>query len=543
MKKWSGKLVVGLGGGAGTGKDDVQKMLEGFGAFTVDSDEIESRVIRKGAPGYQPVVESFGKGILDQSGQIDQSRLYQIVRSDRQARDKLQSIIGPLIKQATVILLQRAKQSVVFIRATDLSRFDLLELCDYVWITTAPEEVRVSNLALKKGWSAEQARTYIQGQPEVDAQLARADVVLYNQRSQDALRKQVTEAWGRLGERVAPEQKPLVDMEAGLGPVLSCIPDDTHDAATPSIRIAETGTEFVASIETNQEALPGLFFNGLRLIGRRIFNVLSTLLVIAYLTSWGLILAERGRDHLPAQPLQAAWEALVRVGNYLIHHPQTYYWHKENVAALQVVSETLKASAGLLVLSLILAFAIGLPLGLTAALAKRKTSSALVMLFSVLGISTPSFLFAMFLWVVNIWVHRTFDITVLPSGGFGWDAHMIMPIIVLAMRPLAQIAQVTYVSMRDILGQDYIRTAYSKGLNWRLVRNVHALPNILIPILTTLGSSLRYSLASLPVVEVFFEWQGVRSKVAGCHPAGECLARHRSTSIARAFLFVCQPGH
>ena len=531
-----------MGGGAGTGKDDVQKMLEGFGAFTVDSDEIESRVIRKGAPGYQPVVESFGKGILDQSGQIDQSRLYQIVRSDRQASDKLQSIIDPLIKQATVILLQRAKQPVVFIRATDLSRFDLLELCDYVWITTAPEEVRVSNLALKKGWSAEQARTYIQGQPDVDAQLARADVVLYNQGSHDALRKQVTEAWGRLGARVALEQKPLVDMEAGLGPVLSCIPGDAHGAATPStpsIRIAETGTESIASIETNQEALPGLFFNGLRLIGRRIFNVLSTLLVIAYLTSWGLILAERGRDHLPAQSLQAAWEALVRVGNYLIHHPQTYYWHKENVAALQVVSETLKASAGLLVLSLILAFAIGLPLGLTAALAKRKTSSALVMLFSVLGISTPSFLFAMFLWVVNIWVHRTFDITVLPSGGFGWDAHMIMPIIVLAMRPLAQIAQVTYVTMRDILGQDYIRTAYSKGLNWRLVRNVHALPNILIPILTTLGSSLRYSLASLPVVEVFFEWQGVGLKLLDAIQQGNAsLVIDLLLSLGLFFLFV-----
>ena len=539
MNKWSGKFVVGLGGGAGTGKDDVQKMLGRLGAFTIDSDEIESRVILKGAPGHQPVVEYFGEDILDQTGQIDRLKLDQIVRSDRQARDKLQSIVDPLIKQATVILLQRAKQSVVFILATDLSRFDLLELCDYVWVITAPEEVRVSNLVLKKGWSAEQARTYVQGQLEGDVQLVHADVVLNNQGSLDALLEQVIEAWGRLGERVAPEQKPLVDMEAGLGPVLSRIPGDAHGAATPSIRIAETGTESVASIETNQEALPGLFFNGLRLIGRRIFNVLSTLLVIAYLTSWGLILAERGRDHLPAQPLQAAWEALVRVGNYLVHHPQTYYWHKENVAALQVVSETLKASAGLLVLSLVLAFAIGLPLGLAAALAKRKTSSALVMLFSVLGVSTPSFLFAMFLWVVNIWVHRTFDIKVLPSGGFGWDAHLILPTIVLAMRPLAQIAQVTYVTMRDILGQDYIRTAYSKGLNWRLVRNVHALPNILIPILTTLGSSLRYSLASLPVVEVFFEWQGVGLKLLDAIQQGNAsLVIDLLLSLGLFFLFV-----
>ena len=267
--------------------------------------------------------------------------------------------------------------------------------------------------------------------------------------------------------------------------------------------------------------------------------MLSTLLVIAYLTSWGLILAERGRERLPAQPLQAAWQALVRVGEYLVAHPQTYYWHKEHVAALQVVSETLKSSAALLLLALGVALLVGLPLGLAAALAKRKTSSTLIMVISTLGVSTPSFLFAMFLWVVNIWVHRTFDIKVLPSGGFGLDAHMVMPVLVLAMRPLAQIAQVTYVSMRDILGQDYIRTAHSKGLSWRMVRNVHALPNILIPTLTTLGSSLRFSLASLPIVELFFNWPGVGSMLLDAIQQGNgTLVTDLILSLGLFFLFV-----
>ncbi|MBN1454188.1 MAG: dephospho-CoA kinase [Anaerolineales bacterium] len=542
MKKWAGKLVVGLGGSAGTGKDDVQKMLERLQAFTIDADEIANRVILKGAPGYQPIVENFGETILDQGGQIDRSRLYQFVRSDRLARDKLQSIIDPLIKQATVSLLQRAKQSVVFIKATNLSRFGLLELCDQVWVITAPEEVQVSNLARKKGWSAEQAQGYIQKQPEIDVQLAHADVVLYNKGSRGVLWRQVTQAWGKLGEGDIPEQKPSVDAGAGTGSALSRLPAQTRDVDTPPVplsRIPDIQTASVPSTEGEKGRLSGLSVRELRLIGRRIFNVLSTLLVIAYLTSWGLILAERGRERLPAQPLQAAWQALVRVGDYLVNHPQTYYWHKDNVATLQVVFETLKASAGLLLLSMGLALAIGLPLGIAAALAKRKTSSALVMLISVLGVSTPSFLFAMFLWVVNIWVHRTFDIQVLPSAGFGWDAHLVMPTIVLAMRPLAQIAQVTYVSMRDILGQDYIRTAYSKGLNWRLVRNVHALPNILIPTLTTLGSSLRYSLASLPVVEVFFYWPGVGLMLLDAIQQGNAaLVTDLILSLGLFFLFV-----
>ena len=131
------------------------------------------------------------------------------------------------------------------------------------------------------------------------------------------------------------------------------------------------------------------------------------------------------------------------------------------------------------------------------------------MLLSVAGASTPSFLMGMILWAANIWVHRTFNIKVLPATGFGWDAHVIMPVLVLAMRPIAQVAQITYISVREALGQDYIRTAHSKGLTWRAVQNVHVLPNVLIPILNTLGASLRYSLASLPIVEVFFQWPGV----------------------------------
>lgn len=247
----------------------------------------------------------------------------------------------------------------------------------------------------------------------------------------------------------------------------------------------------------------------LHVILRRLGNALATLIIIAYLTSYGLILAGRGRDHLPARPLQAAWEALLSTGDYILHHPATYYWHKADLPAFGIVSSTLGASAGLLLISLAVAAVFGMLLGPAAALSRNKTLASTVLLLSVLGISTPSFLLAMLFWVVNIWVHRTFNITVLPSAGFGWDAHLLMPVLVLAMRPLAQITQLTYISFSDVLKQDYIRTADAKGLPPRLVRFRHALRNVLIPVLTTLSTSLRFSLASLPVVEMFFEWPGV----------------------------------
>ena len=247
----------------------------------------------------------------------------------------------------------------------------------------------------------------------------------------------------------------------------------------------------------------------LKLIVRRIANAALTLSVIAYITSFGLILAERGRESLPANPLDAAAQSFVRIFQLVVNHPRTYFWHKADIPAFRLVLDTLLTSAGLLFISLGLALLLGIALGIIAAVSKRKVFSTLIVLLSTLGISTPSFFLGMLLWVANIQVHRTFNITVLPSAGFGWDAHLIMPVLVLAMRPLAQIAQVTYVSLADILNQDYIRTANSKGLLPRVVNLRHALTNTLLPILTTLGTSLRFSLASLPVVELFFSWPGV----------------------------------
>ncbi len=246
-----------------------------------------------------------------------------------------------------------------------------------------------------------------------------------------------------------------------------------------------------------------------RVVLRRLGVSLVTLLVIAYLTLFGLTMAERGREGLPAKPLNAAGEALLRTFIYVTDHPTTYYWHKYNPPALELVVTTFGHSVGLLLVSLGAAAALGVPLGIAVALARRRRGASLVLLLSVLGVSTPSFLLAMLFWVVNIQIHRRFNISMLPPTGFGWDAHLVLPALVLAARPLAQIAQVTYVSLSDVLGEDYIRTARAKGLRERVVRNRHALRNVLIPILTTLGTSLRFSLASLPVVEYFFLWPGV----------------------------------
>jgi peptide/nickel transport system permease protein len=153
--------------------------------------------------------------------------------------------------------------------------------------------------------------------------------------------------------------------------------------------------------------------------------------------------------------------------------------------------------------------------------------------------SIPSFLFGMILWVINIQVHRTFAITVLPASGYGLDWHLVMPALVLATRPLAQITSVTYLTTRNILAEDYVRTARAKGLKSRVVHRRHVLRNGLIPILTAVVTSLRHALASLPVVEYFFVWLGVGlALLAAVRQGDSALATDLTVSLGLFFMLL-----
>ena len=151
----------------------------------------------------------------------------------------------------------------------------------------------------------------------------------------------------------------------------------------------------------------------------------------------------------------------------------------------------------------------GISLGIGAAVSKNKLFSTFIVILSTLGVSVPSFLLGMLFWVANIQAHRTFDMEVLPSAGFRLGLSPDNAGVGAGDAPVGANSTGHLCSLTDVLQQDYIRTARAKGLHERIVRYKHALSNVLIPVLTTIGTSLRFSLASLPVVELFFQWPGV----------------------------------
>ncbi|MBN1306031.1 MAG: dephospho-CoA kinase [Anaerolineales bacterium] len=528
--------IIGLTGNIATGKGEVCKVLQEYGSYVIDIDALVGRAVLKDAPAYQPLLIEFGVELLGTSNEIDREKLDRLILNDPDAEVKFNALLLPIISKAVNILIHHSSHAVVVINDSKLFENGLDSLCDSIWVTYAEQPVQIEILALERGIRVKDVMRLVTSQPPQDKTIEKADVVIHNIGSYDSLVKQVNSAWQGLSEdvrenRVSNAWRPPA-WQADLVARQHQEPD-TEDRIAFLVRKQTRTVEFLEKKPPNRAGAV------LRLITGRIVNTITTLLVIAYLTSLGLILAERGREHLPANPLNAMWESLLWVYRYIVIHPQTYFWNRTETPAFGLVAEILLYSAILLLLALGVALVVGMSLGTAAALSKRKVISSFIMVLSVLGVSTPSFLLAMIFWVINIMLHRRFGLTVLPSAGFGLDTHMIMPVLVLSMRPLAQIAQVSFVSLTDVLRQDYIRTARAKGLSWRLVRDRHAVRNVLIPVLTTLGTSLRFSLASLPVVELFFDWPGVGQTLLDAISKGETtLVIDLILSLGLFFLLV-----
>jgi dephospho-CoA kinase len=204
VSNWPGKYVIGLTGNIATGKSVVRRMLEHLGAYTIDADALSHRVISKGAPGYQPVLDKFGTWLLDKDGQIDRSKLGRLVFADGEALTQLEDIIHPYVGQAVDLLTRRATQKVVVVEAIKLLESDLRNRCDSIWVTDAPPEVQIERLMRKRGMSREDAIQRIHAQSAQKQKLAAADVVVTNTGSYEDLWKQVNDAW----KRSLPSQEP-----------------------------------------------------------------------------------------------------------------------------------------------------------------------------------------------------------------------------------------------------------------------------------------------------------------------------------------------
>lgn len=255
-----------------------------------------------------------------------------------------------------------------------------------------------------------------------------------------------------------------------------------------------------------------------RFVLRRLGAIVLISLAIVFFCALGLRMMRHPMSSAPSSNIltllpQAARDTVSYIRNLLTGNLGSIWRARGRsritISVIALVVDTYSKSMGLLLAAMLFAALFGVGIGMLSAYWEGSPVSLGLLSTSLLGISMPTFFTALALQVLEIMWYRRTGIRLVPVGGFGWDRHIILPALVLATRPLAQLARITAVSMSEAAQQDFVRTAWAKGLPASQVWGEHVLSNAIVPILTALGISLRFSLGSLPVVEYFFGWPGM----------------------------------
>ncbi|MCK4489761.1 MAG: dephospho-CoA kinase [Anaerolineales bacterium] len=231
MSAWRGKYAIGLTGNIATGKSVVRKMLEHLGAYGIDADVLSHRAIMKSSPGYQPVIDTFGRWILGANEEIDRAKLGEVVFNNPDAMLRLETIIHPLVRQALDVLVKKSSHKVIVIEAIKLLESDMNSLCDQVWVTMAPTELQLERLVDKRNLTKREAEDRINAQLPVTAILTKADVVIENNGSFEKTWKQVYEAWQIITQE-EPDFKPLPSKSYGKLDVRRATPESAEQIAS-----------------------------------------------------------------------------------------------------------------------------------------------------------------------------------------------------------------------------------------------------------------------------------------------------------------------
>ena len=191
-----------------------------------------------------------------------------------------------------------------------------------------------------------------------------------------------------------------------------------------------------------------------------------------------------------------------------------------NTPAIELILSRMPATLELALAALVIAIALGIPLGLYAGLRPESFAARTVMAGSILGFSLPTFWVGLMLimlfsvqlgWLPSTGRGETIELFGIRWSFFTWDGlqHLLLPAFNLALLKLSLLIRLTRAATREALLQDYVKFARAKGLRLRRVIGVHVLKNIMIPIVTVIGLEFGSLLAFSIVTETIFAWPGM----------------------------------
>jgi len=251
-------------------------------------------------------------------------------------------------------------------------------------------------------------------------------------------------------------------------------------------------------------------------------RVLQTIPVIIFVTiiTFMLIHIAPGDPALMRAGQDASQEQIETIresmGLNLPVHQQYYQWMEglfrgdlgfslqDGRPVFPTLIRRMPATLLLVFFSFLVSIIIGVPIGVLSAVKRNSVVDSISRILALLGLSMPNFWMALMLILVF-----SFHFQLLPASGSGSLLHLIMPSIALGLPSAGLITRLTRSSILEVLNEDYIRTAYSKGLKKQMVIYKHALKNALLPVVTIIGLQIGYRLGGSVVIESVFAYPGI----------------------------------
>lgn len=183
---------IGITGGIASGKSTLSQYLMEKGFHVIDADQISRRLMEPGQVGYEKVTDVFGQDFVLVSGEIDRVKLAKRIFSDLNLRDQLNSILHPLIFQEIEKEIEsNQKLEVIFIDMPLLFETGYDQKLDQVWLVHVPLELQIKRLKLRNHLSDQEALCRIESQMSELDRMKKAQVIINNNGSQEALFEQV----------------------------------------------------------------------------------------------------------------------------------------------------------------------------------------------------------------------------------------------------------------------------------------------------------------------------------------------------------------
>ncbi|MDR1541713.1 MAG: ABC transporter permease [Clostridiales bacterium] len=241
-----------------------------------------------------------------------------------------------------------------------------------------------------------------------------------------------------------------------------------------------------------------------------LFIVITATFFLMFLVPGGPFLSERvNQQTLDAMNKRYGLDKpiYVQYGNYLknlLQGDMGISYKRRGYTITEIIFEKFPVSARMGALAILSALIIGIPAGILAAYKRNTIIDRIIMVICTLGIALPSFIIsASLLYIVGM------HLKLLPTIGLAKPQNYIMPVFALSLSPTCYIIRLLRSGILDVQGQDYLKTARSKGLSERKVMFKHAMKNAIIPVITYLGPMTAGVLTGSFVIEKIFSIPGL----------------------------------